>query len=130
MSADDPALLAKIATGDHIAFEEFLGRHWSFIAGRARRYLGILRCVDATDHAQDVSQEVSQKLWEHAGQYDRTKRPVRAWLTAIIDNNCIDHRRRRCFPGQASIDDPKSLGFLDDSRVPDVGAQAMNWQVL
>lgn len=130
MSSDDPDLLAKIATGDQIAFEEFLGRHGSFIFGRARRSLGKLRCIDATDHAQDVSQEVGERLWQRAGQYDANKKPVRAWLTRIIDNLCIDHRRRRCFPGEASIDDPDTSGFLGDGRVPDVGVQAMNWQVL
>jgi len=107
---DDDALLARLRAGDETAFRALVDRHRPWLVRHCTRLLG----SDA-HAAEDAAQESLLKLHAAACRDARPLR-VRAWLTVVARNTCIDEQRRRRpdLPGvlperAAPGDDPFSL---------------------
>jgi RNA polymerase sigma-70 factor (ECF subfamily) len=107
---DDESLLARLRAGDEAAFRALVDRHRPWLVRLCTRLLG----QDA-HAAEDAAQESLLKLHAAARRDARPLR-VRAWLTVVARNTCVDEQRRRRpdLPGElperaAPGDDPFSL---------------------
>lgn len=77
-------LLAASARGDQRAFE----RLHRLTAGRL--YGVLLLMLRKEDLALDAMQDVYLSVWQHAGQYDRSRGSGMAWLARIARNRALD----------------------------------------
>ena len=80
---NDEALIRRVAAADKQAFESLLDHYLGDIVSFARRYVG-------HHEADDIAQEVFARVWQKAGQWQRGKGTVRAWLYRITYNLCMD----------------------------------------
>jgi RNA polymerase sigma-70 factor (ECF subfamily) len=85
----DDALLARMAAGDRDAWGTLVARHLPAIV----RYAGTMLGNGA--HAEDVAQETFLRLMAKAPGWRPGGPTVRAWLTRVAANLCMDHRRAR-----------------------------------
>ena len=87
LTAADRQLMARLATGDEVALEDILERHWSALLDYATRWL------DTPDAAQDLVQEAFIRLWDRRERWDGQSgaRPI---LFRMVRNLAIDHRRQ------------------------------------
>jgi len=109
--ADDAALVAGLALGDHEASTAFVRRFQDRVYGLA---VAITR--DPVT-AQDVSQEVFVRAWRSAGSFDRRRGSVLTWLLAITRNAAIDVIRARSpIPTDGEHLDRILEGALSDER--------------
>ena len=83
----DEALMARIAGGNEAAFRALAQRHSAPMLALARHILG-----NASD-AEDVVQETMLRVWINAPRWRPIAR-LRTWLTRIVINLCIGHKRR------------------------------------
>jgi RNA polymerase sigma-70 factor, ECF subfamily len=83
-----PSLLARIASGDFVAFRELLSRHRDSVFLTARRILG-----DGSE-AEDVTQEVFLKLWQSRTTFQETGSGLDGWLRQVARNMSLDRLRR------------------------------------
>ncbi len=88
-SAEDGALLARIAERDAAAFRIVCDRHLGPVTGLARRILG----DDA--EAEDIAQETFLRLWRSGGAIEIGPSGLRPWLRRVASNLCIDRVRSR-----------------------------------
>ena len=86
-TADERALLSRVAVGDAVAFRVIVDRHLAGLTAIARR---VLR-DDA--EAEDVAQEAFVRLWRNARTLDVGVDGVRPWLRRVVSNLCIDRLR-------------------------------------
>lgn len=87
LTAADRQLMARLATGDEVALEDILERHWGALLDYATRWL------DTPDAAQDLVQEAFIRLWDRRERWDGQSgaRPI---LFRMVRNLAIDHRRQ------------------------------------
>jgi RNA polymerase sigma factor (sigma-70 family) len=83
-----------------------------------------VKCVDPTDHAQQVQQETWRKLWQFAKHYDG-KRGFDSWLGALARNASIDHINK-CETRTRLIDDLEVKGILGDGPVENAESRIVN----
>ncbi len=88
-ATDEAALVAKVASGDGVAFRLLTDRHLKTVVAIARRMLR----DDA--EAEDVAQETFLRLWRSGGSLDVGHAGVRPWLRRVVSNLCIDRVRGR-----------------------------------
>jgi RNA polymerase sigma-70 factor (ECF subfamily) len=90
---DDDQLVVAVRSGEDQLFRELADRHAPWMHSLA------LRLLDHDHHlAEDVVQECLVKLHATLVRDDRPLR-VRAWLSVVVRNACMDeHRRRRPVP--------------------------------
>ena len=102
---------------DHFStFERQVSDHEDYVYRFARSMLK----DDAT--AQDVTQEVLVKLWEH--QDDLDEDGLGAWLTCVTRNACIDKLRARQRRRKTVQVDTDGVGRAEDpGRTPDRHAE-------
>ena len=107
---EDEDLLARLRAGDEVAFRALVDRHRPWLVRLCTRLLG-----DDAHAAEDAAQESLLKLHAAARRDARPLR-VRAWLTVVARNTCVDEQRRRRpdLPGELPEratpgDDPFSL---------------------
>lgn len=107
---EDEDLLARLRAGDEAAFRALVDRHRPWLVRLCTRLLG-----DDAHAAEDAAQESLLKLHAAARRDARPLR-VRAWLTVVARNTCVDEQRRRRpdLPGElperaAPGDDPFAL---------------------
>jgi RNA polymerase sigma-70 factor (ECF subfamily) len=81
-------LAAAASGGDSTAFGALVRATQSYAYALAFRFL----CSE--QDARDVVQEAFVKVWEHLGDYDRSKK-FTTWLYAIVSNISLDHLRSR-----------------------------------
>lgn len=87
-----PELLARVSAGETRAFAEL----HTLTRGRLRR---IALAVGASPHdVDDILQETFLKIWRKADRFDPGRAPAMAWMSAIVRNTAIDHRRTRRQP--------------------------------
>ena len=122
-SGQDPAsLLARVARGDHVAFEAVYDQLAGPVYGLVRK---ILR-----DPAQseEVAQEVLIDVWRSASRFDPARGSVTAWVMTIAHRRAVDRVRSECAsttrelkltPGPVTGDDVAELveTALDRQRV-------------
>jgi len=119
----DPAgLLARVARGDHAAFEAVYDQLAGPVYGLVRK---ILR-----DPAQseEVAQEVLIEVWRSASRFDPARGSVTAWVMTIAHRRAVDRvrsesaattREQKLTPGPVTGDDVAELveTALDRQRV-------------
>jgi RNA polymerase sigma factor (sigma-70 family) len=85
----DEALLSGFGDGDEELAVAFVRRFQSKVFGLAMAVTGDPR------EAEDVAQQVFERVWRHAGAFDPLKGSVAAWLATITRNLAIDTVRIR-----------------------------------
>jgi RNA polymerase sigma-70 factor (ECF subfamily) len=80
-------LLARVARGDHAAFELVYGELAGAVYGMVRQVL--------RDPAQseEVAQEVLLEVWRTASRYDQAKGSAAAWALTIAHRRAVDRVR-------------------------------------
>ncbi|HEY7771875.1 MAG TPA: sigma-70 family RNA polymerase sigma factor [Marinagarivorans sp.] len=85
MSADDHfRLLSNTAQGDHAAFSQL------YALTSARLFAVSLQILGRRDLAEDALQDAFVKIWHNAGEYQRSKGEVLAWMISIVRYRAID----------------------------------------
>jgi len=114
--AIDVALMMRVKTGDHAAFEELMGRHQNMIVGTVAKMLG-----NASD-AQDIAQQVFIRLWKSAPRYKR-KAKFTTFLFTITRNLVFNESKKRARRKTHSLEEREENSFsqiaADASRTPD-----------
>lgn len=106
----DLALIARIRQRDAHALAELYDRYG------ARVYSLAVAIVGEEMAAQEVTQDVFIKLWEHPEAYHYDDSRFAAWLLMVARHRAIDHLRRERTRGDRQI----SLDFPDFPEMPDV----------
>lgn len=96
----DETLMVQAGEGSHDACHELVTRHLGRVVAFAGRSLG-----DRTE-AEDVAQEVFERLWTHARDWRPGRARLTTWLHRVALNLCLDRLAR------------KRERHLDDHREP------------
>ncbi len=86
---DDISLLALIARGDANALAELYDRYGRLVYSLA------LNTVGDRAIAEEVTQDVFTRVWQHASKYDPHRAQVNTWISRIARNRSIDATRRQ-----------------------------------
>jgi RNA polymerase sigma-70 factor (ECF subfamily) len=98
-------------------FRRLCEQHQNRIFTFTRYYLG------NREDAEDVTQEVLLRLWEHGRQVPEPELP--AWLTRVARNACVDVlRKRRTYPAAVGSDPGALVGAAARGPGPDSLAEA------
>jgi RNA polymerase sigma-70 factor (ECF subfamily) len=101
-------LLARVARQDRQAFEQL------YSATSAKLFGIVLRILVRRDLAEEILQDVYVKIWQRAGDFDRTRASPITWMATIARNRALDLVRRAT---PVSIDDaPEALDVPSDER--------------
>jgi RNA polymerase sigma-70 factor (ECF subfamily) len=113
----DQDLIDMIARGDQQALSLLYRRYGRLAYGMALKVLG------EASAAEEVTQDVFQRVWEKAASYRADKARVSTWLMRIARNRAIDVSRQRGSAGNRataawddfeSTADPSSSDLADD----------------
>lgn len=85
----DEALVARVADGNSIAYEQLVLRHADRFLALAERLLG------ERMEAEDALQEAFGKLWSRAGSFNPDTARFTTWFYRVVANACYDRLRRR-----------------------------------
>ena len=95
----DPAVIARAAGGDSVAFSQL----YTHSAAGVRRYVRTL--IWNKWDAEDVTQDVFIKILKGLSQYDPDRASFSAWTLRVARNAAIDHlRRQRAGVAWAEVD--------------------------
>lgn len=109
-SADDHALMRRIASGDAHAFRDLVERHQKAVVGTAAKMLG------GYDDAEDIGQQVFLRVWKNAKRY-RPDARFTTYLFTITRNLVFNESRRRSRKKEVSADEiEESTGHLAEER--------------
>lgn len=107
MTVSDTELMRRLAVGDQAAFAVLLDRH-------AATVLNVLyRIVLSRDDAEDLCQEVFEKLWHQAGQWQDWAK-LSTWLFRVASNLAINHRQR--FQQRHIVDEGLAIQLSDEAQ--------------
>jgi RNA polymerase sigma-70 factor (ECF subfamily) len=81
-------LLSRVAAGDRAAFSSLYGRT------SGKLFATIRRILSSETAAEDAVQEAFVRIWNRAGDFDRSLGSPIAWMTTIARHAAIDARRR------------------------------------
>jgi RNA polymerase sigma-70 factor (ECF subfamily) len=104
----DLNLVNRALTGDQKAYAELMSRYRDAI------YFMLLKMVNNSDDADDLTIEAFGKAFKNIGQYTPNF-AFSTWLFKIASNNCIDHIRKRRGGIHISIDN--ASGDPDDAPI-------------
>lgn len=104
-------LLSRIAAGDPVAVDEFLGRYTNLVWRLARQY-----CRN-TEDAEDAVQDVFVEVWRSAERYDAAQGSEATFLATIARRRLIDRVRRQ--GRRPQIDGLEDAGDLPQEPAPD-----------
>lgn len=88
-SAEDVALVRRIAGRDQVALGELYDRYGGLVLALAGRVLG------GTSEAEEVVQETFIQVWNQARSYDPNRSSVSTWLVLLGRSRAIDRLRSR-----------------------------------
>ena len=97
-NALDVALMAKVAKGDHDAFEALVERHQHAVVGTVARMLG------GATNADDIAQQVFLRIWKSASRYKPTAK-FTTYLFTITRNLVFNETRRRSRRKEHSLEE-------------------------
>ena len=103
-TADDLALVQRIAGGDPLALSALYDRHSQAIYSHAFHLLG-----DAAE-AEDAVEETFWRVWRRAGDYDPTVPDVATWLLMICRQRATERLRAKKRAYDPLLDDTTGLG--------------------
>ncbi len=85
---DDESLMPLIVAAQPEALGELYSRYGRLVFSLAFHSVG--------DHgaAEEITQDVFVRVWQHAAQYQASEGKVRTWLLAITRHHAVDHLRR------------------------------------
>lgn len=92
----DVSLMAKVARGDHEAFEELVTRHQYAVVGTVAKMLG------NHSEAEDIAQQVFLRLWKSAPRYKATAK-FTTYLFTITRNLVFNETRRKSRRNEQSL---------------------------
>lgn len=107
----DSALLARVAGGDHQAFDEVMREHES------RIFAVCLRMLGDREQALDATQDTFLTVFRKSSQF-RGDSSLGTWMYRIAVNTCYDHLRRRSrkptspLPDHLEVADPSAEDAL------------------
>lgn len=108
MSADEHfRLLSNTAQGDQAAFSRL------YELTSARLLAVSLQILGSRDLAEDALQDAFVKIWHNAGEYQRSKGEVLAWMISIVRYRAIDMIRSAKSRKESSSDETPE-GVCDD----------------
>jgi RNA polymerase sigma-70 factor (ECF subfamily) len=121
LDPDLATIIAKVATGDQVAFAALYDQLAPTLFGVVRR---VLR---DPSQAEEVTQEVFVEIWKQAARYDGSRGSVRTWTVTIAHRRAVDrvrseqaHRDRQLRTAaaeQADVMTPEDIALeSDDSR--------------
>ena len=94
----DVSLMAKVARGDHSAFEELVHRHHHAVVGTVAKMLGSFHS------AEDIGQQVFLRLWKSAPRYKPTAK-FTTFLFTITRNLVFNETRRKSRRKEHSLEE-------------------------
>ncbi|MFT7403324.1 RNA polymerase sigma factor [Zhongshania sp.] len=87
MQLSDIELMRRVADGDQQAFAILLGRHSKMVLNL------VYRIVLSRDDAEDLCQEVFERLWKQAPEW-RDDAKLSTWLYRVANNLALNFRQR------------------------------------
>ncbi len=87
MARTDAQLVKATLAGEPHAFEEIVERYQRLVFHIIYHYLG------RRDEVEDLAQEVFLKVFRSLETFD-AKRPLKAWISRITANTCLDEVRK------------------------------------
>ena len=87
-NSTDEQLVALALDGQHPALDMLVERYLKLVYSFVHKYIR-----DDAD-AQDVTQEIFVRVWQHLEKFDSAK-SFRPWLYTIAKNACLDFLRRK-----------------------------------
>jgi len=118
-TAGTEALLARVATGDQLAFSELYDQV-------APRVLGLIRRV-LKDPAQseEVAQEVFLEIWQTVTRFDPNKGGAMSWILTMAHRRAIDRVRA----SQAGRDRDTKIGIRDYNPAYDSVSESVELRI-
>jgi RNA polymerase sigma-70 factor (ECF subfamily) len=121
MAAPGEALMARMASGDVVAFEELMRAY----GAAAHRYA--YRIFRDRHIAEDVSQELFLKLYRNASRYEPAGK-FTTYFYKVLNNLCLDTLRRmhrKSLPDFQSFENPVLDGMPEphERTAPDAAAR-------
>ena len=99
MQKDDTHIIYSVLAGDVNAFGTLLSRY----ASRVRGVVG--RMVASAEDAEELTQNVFVKAYEHLADFDERRSGFATWLNRIAYNEAVDYLRRKSPVSVLSIDE-------------------------
>ncbi|WP_269619775.1 RNA polymerase sigma factor [Zhongshania sp. BJYM1] len=87
MQLSDLELMRRVADGDQLAFSTLLDRHSKMVLNL------VYRIVLSRDDAEDLCQEVFERLWKQAPEW-RDEAKLTTWLYRVANNSALNFRQR------------------------------------
>lgn len=103
----DDWLMQKTAEGDREAFRLLVERHREHVLGLAYRFL------DKREEAEDISQEVFWKLFQHSRDY-KGQGQFRSYLARMTVHECLNRLRRQGRFPVVTLEDEENLAQAHD----------------
>jgi RNA polymerase sigma-70 factor (ECF subfamily) len=114
-STIDPALLARVAKGDHQAFSQLYDLSSTLLFTLAVRILG------NHEEAAELLQDVYLEVWRKVSRYDVGRGTPIAWLVTLTKSRAIDRLRARAARGYqatGSLEAGPATQLTDDGPSP------------
>jgi RNA polymerase sigma-70 factor (ECF subfamily) len=114
-STIDPALLARVAKGDHQAFSQLYDLSSTLLFTLAVRILG------NHEEAAELLQDVYLEVWRKVSRYDVGRGTPIAWLVTLTKSRAIDRLRARAARGYqatGSLEAGAATQLTDDGPSP------------
>ncbi len=88
MGPSDRELVESVLGGDGSAFQPLVERYQNLVFNIVFHYMG------RREEVEDIAQEVFLKVYRSLSKYD-PERPLKAWVSRITTNSCLDELRKR-----------------------------------
>jgi RNA polymerase sigma-70 factor, ECF subfamily len=115
--AGDEALVARVARGDLLAFEELYDRFARDVYALAAHSL-------PRADAEEIVQDVFVRIWRNAARFDASRGSLVAWLMTVARNRVLDELRRQRV-GRGSVDEIEQV--LLHAADPSVDPEETLW---
>ncbi len=120
MEGTDEELVERLAHGDLSALEILYGRYARPVFSLALRIL-----QDQAD-AEEVTQDVFERVWRHAPTFDRSRGRFGTWLLSMTHHVAIDMLRKRQRRPQTVVDKTtEGIGPVNNPERDDVVDSAL-----
>jgi len=88
IGTSDRELVESVLAGDGSAFQTLVERYQKLVFNIGFHYMG------RREEVEDIAQEVFLKVYRSLSKYD-PERPMKAWVSRITTNFCLDELRKR-----------------------------------